>query len=172
MIIADRGIDRNFRYAGEKAVPGKALQRFAFERPCVYPRKKFIVGQNRSLTWIFSTSLPRGIMGKAARRASTRWCSSNPLQPCRSGCTHQRKAGQGEEAELLLPAECRYGASRISGHTMPMARTNSSCPISCGIKQANKCMNLSGIAYNLKKYLKFVEKRSKSGVGCLVWQHC
>ena len=32
-----------------------------------------------------------------------------------------------------------------------------------GIKQANKCMQLSAIAYNLKKYLKFTEKRSKSG---------
>lgn len=33
-----------------------------------------------------------------------------------------------------------------------------------GIKQANKVMHLSAIAYNLKKYLKFEEKRSKSGV--------
>lgn len=32
-----------------------------------------------------------------------------------------------------------------------------------GIKQANKVMHLSAIAYNLKKYLKFIEKRSKSG---------
>ncbi|WP_242009131.1 IS1182 family transposase [Robertkochia solimangrovi] len=32
-----------------------------------------------------------------------------------------------------------------------------------GIKQANKCMQLSAIAYNLKKYLKFIEKHSKSG---------
>ena len=41
-----------------------------------------------------------------------------------------------------------------------------------GIKQANKVMHLSAIAYNLKKYLKFVQKRSKSGVGQLalaVW---
>src|SRR5690606_23411230 len=32
-----------------------------------------------------------------------------------------------------------------------------------GLKQANKCMHLSAIAYNLKKYLKFIEKNSKSG---------
>ena len=41
-----------------------------------------------------------------------------------------------------------------------------------GIKKANKVMHLSAIAYNLKKYLKFVQKRSKSGVGQLalaVW---
>ena len=41
-----------------------------------------------------------------------------------------------------------------------------------GIEQANKVMHLSAIAYNLKKYLKFVQKRSKSGVGQLalaVW---
>uniref|UniRef100_UPI001F0FD3AB transposase n=1 Tax=Yeosuana marina TaxID=1565536 RepID=UPI001F0FD3AB len=36
-----------------------------------------------------------------------------------------------------------------------------------GIKQANKCMQLSAIAYNLKKYLKFIEKHSKSGVASL-----
>ncbi|WP_233267568.1 IS1182 family transposase [Algibacter sp. L1A34] len=36
-----------------------------------------------------------------------------------------------------------------------------------GIKQANKCMQLSAIAYNLKKYMKFIEKRTKSGAGVL-----
>nr|WP_245547685.1 transposase [Galbibacter orientalis] len=36
-----------------------------------------------------------------------------------------------------------------------------------GIKQANKCMQLSAIAYNLKKYLKFIQKHAKSGVGSL-----
>jgi transposase len=36
-----------------------------------------------------------------------------------------------------------------------------------GIKQANKCMQLSAIAYNLKKYLKFIEKHSKSGAASL-----
>jgi len=39
-----------------------------------------------------------------------------------------------------------------------------------GIKQANKVMHLSAIAYNVKKYLKFIEKRSKSGVGQLVFK--
>ncbi len=33
-----------------------------------------------------------------------------------------------------------------------------------GIRQANKVMHLSAIAYNLKKYLKFVQKHVKSGV--------
>ncbi|MBB4119638.1 hypothetical protein GGR32_001944 [Mesonia hippocampi] len=36
-----------------------------------------------------------------------------------------------------------------------------------GLKQANKCMQLSAIAYNLKKYLKFIEKRTKSEARCL-----
>ena len=36
-----------------------------------------------------------------------------------------------------------------------------------GLRQANKCMHLSAIAYNLKKYLNFTEKRSKRGVGRL-----
>lgn len=36
-----------------------------------------------------------------------------------------------------------------------------------GIEQANKVMHLSAIAYNLKKYLKFEQKRVQSGVGWL-----
>ncbi|MEP3627848.1 MAG: hypothetical protein ABJN00_15640 [Flavobacteriaceae bacterium] len=35
------------------------------------------------------------------------------------------------------------------------------------LKQANKVMHLAAFAYNLKKYLKFIEKRSKSGAGQL-----
>lgn len=38
-----------------------------------------------------------------------------------------------------------------------------------GIAQANKCMQLSAIAYNLKKYLKFSEKHVKSGARTLVF---
>lgn len=34
-----------------------------------------------------------------------------------------------------------------------------------GIQQANKVMHLSAVAYNLKKYLKFIKKRVKSGAG-------
>ena len=36
-----------------------------------------------------------------------------------------------------------------------------------GLAQANKVMHLSAIAYNLKKYLKFEQKRVKSGAGML-----
>ncbi|WP_339709336.1 transposase [uncultured Kriegella sp.] len=36
-----------------------------------------------------------------------------------------------------------------------------------GLEQGNKCMQLSVIAYNIKEYLKFIEKRSKSGAGQL-----
>lgn len=36
-----------------------------------------------------------------------------------------------------------------------------------GIKQANKCMLMAAVAYNLKKYLKFEQKRVKSGAGKL-----
>ena len=35
------------------------------------------------------------------------------------------------------------------------------------IQQANKVMHLSAIAYNLKKYLKFMSKTVKSGVKAL-----
>lgn len=38
-----------------------------------------------------------------------------------------------------------------------------------GLKQANKVMHLSAIAYNLKKYLKFEQKRSNSGLGKLAF---
>ena len=37
------------------------------------------------------------------------------------------------------------------------------------LKQANKVMHLSAIAYNLKKYLKFEQKRSKSRAGKLAF---
>ncbi len=33
------------------------------------------------------------------------------------------------------------------------------------IQQANKVMHLSAVAYHLKKYLKFTQKRVKSGAG-------
>lgn len=38
-----------------------------------------------------------------------------------------------------------------------------------GLKQVNKCMHLSAMAYNLKKYLKFTQKRIKSGAGMLAF---
>src|SRR5690606_6684361 len=41
-----------------------------------------------------------------------------------------------------------------------------------GIRQANKCMHLAAIAYNLKKYLKFTRKRVKSGAGQLAQCLC
>ena len=37
-----------------------------------------------------------------------------------------------------------------------------------GLEQANKCMHMAATAYNLKKYLKFIEKRAKSGAAALV----
>ncbi|WP_416337330.1 hypothetical protein [Galbibacter sp. EGI 63066] len=40
-----------------------------------------------------------------------------------------------------------------------------------GLKQANKCMQLSAIAYNLKKYLKFIEKHTKSGAASIQELH-
>jgi transposase len=38
-----------------------------------------------------------------------------------------------------------------------------------GIKQADKVMHLSAVAYNLKKYLKFTKNKVKSGVGSLTF---
>ncbi|MFN4763645.1 transposase [Gillisia sp. Q332] len=36
-----------------------------------------------------------------------------------------------------------------------------------GIRQANKCMHLAAIAFNLKKYLKFTTKKVKTGANAL-----
>jgi len=36
-----------------------------------------------------------------------------------------------------------------------------------GIRQANKCMHLAAIAYNLKKYLKFTSKKVRAGANAL-----
>ena len=41
-----------------------------------------------------------------------------------------------------------------------------------GLAQANKAMQLSAIAYNIKKYLKFSGKRTKSGAGSIVLHNC
>nr|WP_308993950.1 transposase [Mariniflexile sp. KMM 9835]MDQ8213520.1 transposase [Mariniflexile sp. KMM 9835] len=41
-----------------------------------------------------------------------------------------------------------------------------------GIKQANKVMHMAAMAYNLKKYLKFTQKRVKSGAGMLALLFC
>ncbi|WP_236642070.1 transposase, partial [Dokdonia sinensis] len=38
-----------------------------------------------------------------------------------------------------------------------------------GIHQANKVMHTAAMAYNLKKYLKFTQKRVKSGAGALAF---
>ena len=40
----------------------------------------------------------------------------NTLQPHGPGCAYQRKTGQGQEAELLEPAECGYVQSRDNGY--------------------------------------------------------
>ena len=37
-----------------------------------------------------------------------------------------------------------------------------------GLEQANKVMHLSAFAYHLKKYLKFDQKRAKSGADSLL----
>jgi len=41
-----------------------------------------------------------------------------------------------------------------------------------GLGQANKCMHLAAIAYNLKKYLKFTIKKVKAGANALHNCHC
>lgn len=40
-----------------------------------------------------------------------------------------------------------------------------------GIAQANKAVHLSAMAYNLKKYLKFIGKTAKSGAGAVRWPY-
>ena len=41
-----------------------------------------------------------------------------------------------------------------------------------GLKQANNCMLLSAVAYNLKKYLKFIKNSPKSIAGAIALVQC
>ncbi|WP_309148931.1 transposase [Arenibacter sp. ARW7G5Y1] len=79
--------------------------------------------------------------------------------------------------ERVNSPQGRYMKSKNQSTVEPVFRTLTQCMgqrkiNTLGLSQANKAMQLSAIAYNLKKYLKFSGKRSKSGAGSIVLHNC
>ncbi len=116
---------------------------------------------------------------KKSYRASSKICKDCPL---RSGCLG--KVNEKQFSVTYYRAEYQRNIARVTskqGRYMKGKRQSTVEPVfgtltqfmglrkinTIGLGQANKCMHLSAIAYNLKKYLKFTEKRSKSGAGAL-----
>lgn len=116
---------------------------------------------------------------KKAYRASSKVCKGCPL---RARCLG--KVNEKQFTVTYYRAEYQRNIERVEGREgryMKGKRQSTVEPVfgtltqfmglrkinTIGIQQANKAMHLSAIAYNLKKYLKFEWKRSKSGVGIL-----
>lgn len=111
---------------------------------------------------------------KKAYRASSKICIDCPLKASCLG-----KAKEKSFSVTYFREEYERNIERVNspqGRAMKGKRQSTVEPVfgtltqfmglrkinTIGIKQANKVMHLSAIAYNLKKYLKFTEKRSKS----------
>ncbi len=120
---------------------------------------------------------------KREYRISSKICRDCPLA---SGClgktakekkfsvTYYREEYEHNNARLATPKGRAMKAKRLSTvepvfgiltQFMGLRKINT-----LGIQQANKVMHLSAMAYNLKKYLKFVEKRAESEARVLVLQ--
>ncbi|MGB5560601.1 MAG: IS1182 family transposase, partial [Paracoccaceae bacterium] len=119
---------------------------------------------------------------KKSYRASSKICKGCPL---RSACLG--KVNEKQFSVTYYREEYERNIERVNskeGRYMKGKRQSTVEPVfgtltqfmglrkinTIGIGQANKVMHLSAIAYNLKKYLKFVQKRSKSGVGQLAFK--
>jgi len=118
---------------------------------------------------------------KKSYRASSKICKGCPL---RSTCLG--KVNEKQFSVTYYREEYERNIARVEspqGRSMKGKRQSTVEPVfgtltqfmglrkinTIGLEQANKVMHLSAIAYNLKKYLKFIEKRSKSGVGQLAF---
>lgn len=116
---------------------------------------------------------------KKAYRASSKICKGCPL---RESCLG--KVNEKQFSVTYYRAECERNIARVDspqGRYMKGRRQSTVEPVfgtltqfmgmrkinTIGLGQANRVMHLSAIAYNLKKYLKFVQKRSKSGAVAL-----
>jgi transposase len=116
---------------------------------------------------------------KKSYRASSKICKGCPL---RSTCLG--KVNEKQFSVTYYREEYERNIARVEspqGRYMKGKRQSTVEPVfgtltqfmglrkinTIGLAQANKVMHLSAIAYNLKKYLKFTRKRSKSGVGQL-----
>ncbi len=113
---------------------------------------------------------------KKEYRARKKVCSDCPLKLQCLGKSAQEK----KFSVTYYRAEYRRNIARVEsplGRYMKGKRQSTVEPVlgtltqfmglrkvnTIGLKQANKCMHLAAMAYNLKKYLKFTEKHVKSG---------
>jgi len=118
---------------------------------------------------------------KKSYRASSKICKGCPL---RSGCLG--KVNEKQFSVTYYREEYERNIARVEsrqGRYMKGKRQSTVEPVfgtltqfmglrkinTIGIKQANKVMHLSAIAYNLKKYLKFDKKQIESGLGQLAF---
>ena len=116
---------------------------------------------------------------KKAYRASSKICKGCPLKESCLG-----KVNEKQFSVTYYRAEYERNIARVEspqGRYMKGKRQSTVEPVfgtltqfmgmrkinTIGLGQANKCMHLSAIAYNLKKYLKFSKKRTKSGAVAL-----
>ncbi len=118
---------------------------------------------------------------KKSYRASSKICKGCPLRPSCLG-----KVNEKQFSVTYYRDEYERNNERVNspqGRYMKGKRQSTVEPVfgtltqfmglrkinTIGIEQANKVMQLSAIAYNLRKYLKFERKRSKSGAGQLAF---
>ena len=114
---------------------------------------------------------------KKSYRASSKICKGSPLRVTCLGkvnekqfsVTYYRDEYERNIARVQSP-QGRYMKGKRQSTVEPVFGTLTQFMgmrkiNTIGIKQANKVMHLSAIAYNLKKYLKFEQKRSNSEAG-------
>lgn len=118
---------------------------------------------------------------KKEYRSSTKQCKNCPIKEICLGKTAKEK----KFSVTYFREEYERNNARVSspqGSFMKGKRQSTVEPVfgtltqfmglrkinTIGIAQANKVMHLSAIAYNIKKYLKFTQKRVKSGAETLV----
>jgi hypothetical protein len=117
---------------------------------------------------------------KKSYRASSTLCTGCALRARCLGKVNEKqftvtyyRAEYERNAKRVTSKEGRYLKSKRQSTVEPVFGTLTQFMglrkiNTIGIRQANKVMHLSAIAYNLKKYLKFNQNRVKSGVGTLV----
>ncbi len=116
---------------------------------------------------------------KKAYRASSKICKGCPLRATCLGKVNEKqftvtyyRAEYERNIQRVESREGRYMKGKRQSTVEPVFGTLTQFMglrkiSTIGLEQANKAMHLSAIAYNLKKYLKFQWKQSKSGAGML-----
>ena len=112
---------------------------------------------------------------KKSYRASSKICKGSPLRVTCLGKVNEKqfsvtyyRAEYQRNIERVESKEGRYMKGKRQSTVEPVFGTLTQFMglrkiNTIGIEQANKVMHLSAIGYNLKKYLKFTQKRVKSG---------